>query len=265
MESIVQVRGSPHMDGAGTGTWTWTLLLVPATLFLLSFFPFTPICAECACKRHSKLVIKLFASPALVCVCVCVSETDLIYTNSFFWCPGAHTWRLKLVCDLSHFDKCVRCVRKHVRACTHTSTRTSFLYFNLCFGPSIIFHHEPLLPLPCRHSNTIATSFARRALDLNQTQTAPLSPLHLSSVAERIVHQTSWHADRHLLLRHAWPRISSEGEERAKDECWNAEMSLPGQKLDKVQAKWCNTSTAHTHPSLKGNMYPSIGRIIHCS
>lgn len=73
-----------------------------------------------------------------------------------------------------------------------------------------------------------------------------------------------------------------------KDECWNAGIVLPGQKLDKGQvlafegqlervlvggfdlnlllpliAECCNVSPAHTHPSLEGNMYQTTDRIIH--
>lgn len=126
-------------------------------------------------------------------------------------------------------------------ACMNTYTNThTLLYFNLWFGSFIIFRHEPLLPLPCLHSNTIATPFVGPALDLNPTHPASLSPLHLSSVAERIVHQTEWQ----LLLRHAWPvhlfRRRPAGEGRVL-ECRNQFT------WTEEQAKWCNTPTADTH------------------
>lgn len=87
--------------------------------------------------------------------------------------------------------------QKRTLKCTHFYT---FTWTSGVDQPPASVINRFSLP-PCLHSNAIATLL--QAQPLTWTQPAPLKPLHLSSVAERIVHQHSWHLDWPLPLRRA--------------------------------------------------------------
>lgn len=105
-------------------------------------------------------------------------------------------------------------------------------YFNLWCGPSINFDHKPLLPLPCLHSNAIATPCLQSPWHEPNTPLSHLSICHQwlrgLSISPPDILIGSCCSDMHGEC------ISSKWDGPVKDECRNAENGLLGLQFSPV-------------------------------
>lgn len=122
------------------------------------------------------------------------------------------TWSTELMCHLCKFYESMLKRTHHCR------------YFNLWCGPFISFHHKPLLPLPCLHSNALTTPCLQSPW---HEPSQPLSDLSIChqwlrglSISPSDILIGSCCSDMHekcISLKWDWP---------VKDECRNTEIGL---------------------------------------
>lgn len=228
----------------------------------------------------------------IVGLCLCVSASVYVCVCAYLWDINDTNWifRHENLCVIFHIFTNSQ-VHASTCACmySHKNTHLCFTLTSGLYHPlSSIMNHFCLCVVSIV---TQATPFVRRALDLNPAQPGPAQPVPLTPLsvisgwedcpsdiltrwltvaaqacmASASLRETSrWRTSVGMQKSVYLDRNLTKGRPLPLKDDWKG--CLRGFELNlflPLIAKRCNMST-HKHPSLKGNMYQSIDRLIHC-